>query len=116
MSVYMGNPLPSTPYERARRALAALSTPEGFVLGDVIARLVLDSGIVIPAEPLCRDCGAPWHPVRRGECSQCGSDAGPAPVSSGEAATGEACGFTGCERPAGHEWAPFNRLTPQDPS
>lgn len=27
--------------------------------------------------PVCRDCGTDWHPVRRGECSRCGSDAGP---------------------------------------
>lgn len=26
----------------------------------------------------CQDCGAPWLPVRRGECSRCGSDAGAA--------------------------------------
>jgi hypothetical protein len=48
-AVYVGNPLPTTPHERARRGLAALETPAGFVLGDVIARLVLDSGIVRPA-------------------------------------------------------------------
>lgn len=60
-SVYMGNPLPDTPHERARRALAELRTPSGFVLGDVIARLVLDSGTVSPA------------------------------VSDGEGATSEAC-------------------------
>jgi hypothetical protein len=39
--------------------------------------------------PCCRDCGKPWAPVRRGECAYCGCDAGPAPVSSGEAGTGE---------------------------
>lgn len=27
--------------------------------------------------PVCRDCGADWSPVRRGECVACGSDAGP---------------------------------------
>lgn len=26
---------------------------------------------------VCRDCGDPWNPVRRGECIKCGSDAGP---------------------------------------
>lgn len=25
----------------------------------------------------CSTCGAPWQPVRRGECLHCGSDAGP---------------------------------------
>lgn len=27
--------------------------------------------------PVCQDCGTDWQPVRRGECSACGSDAGP---------------------------------------
>lgn len=31
-------------------------------------------------ETACRDCGADWRPVRRGECAHCGSDAGPLPV------------------------------------
>lgn len=29
--------------------------------------------------PVCRDCGADWKPVRRGECGRCGSDATPEP-------------------------------------
>ena len=50
--VHVGNPLPTTPAERARRALAGLTTASGFTLGDVIARLILDSGIVQPSEEL----------------------------------------------------------------
>lgn len=42
----------------------------------------------------CRDCGADWRPVRRGECARCGSDATPAPV------TGET---TGAGK-GGHVW------------
>lgn len=42
---------PPTPnaYEVARYALGELRTDAGFVLGDVVARLVLDSGAVVPA-------------------------------------------------------------------
>lgn len=40
-----------------------------------------------PNEPqVCRDCGAAWRPVRRGECSACGSDAGPRTVESSDRA------------------------------
>lgn len=44
-----GPPVAPSAYDTARYAIGALSTPSGFVLGDVIARTVLDSGAVIPA-------------------------------------------------------------------
>lgn len=47
-------------------------------------------------EEMCRDCGLIWRAVRRGECSQCGSDAGPVPSEATEAGEGcvpcEVCG------------------------
>lgn len=41
-----------SPEESARYALAELCTGSGFVFGDVIAKMILDSGIVVPAREL----------------------------------------------------------------
>ena len=43
-------------------------------LAEIVAR--------IPPVSTCRDCGAEWKPVRRGECSRCGSDNTPIPPAS----------------------------------
>lgn len=40
---------------------------------------------VVPPVAKCRDCGADWKPVRRGECSRCGSDNTPTPPATPEA-------------------------------
>lgn len=34
---------------------------------------------------VCRDCGEPFVPVQRGECSRCGSDGGPVSRPAGGA-------------------------------
>ena len=48
-AAYAAASSPESDYDRARFAIAALTTPSGLVLGDVIARLVLDSGLVAPS-------------------------------------------------------------------
>lgn len=35
------------------------------------------NGVGAMTRQRCHDCGAPWVPVRRGECNLCGSDASP---------------------------------------
>ena len=47
-NVTQGPPVEVSAYEVARQRIAALTTDGGMVLGDVIARLVLDSGFVTP--------------------------------------------------------------------
>ena len=47
-AAYVAASRPESDYDRARYAIAALRTPSGLVLGDVIARLILDSGAVVP--------------------------------------------------------------------
>jgi hypothetical protein len=58
-----------TDYDRARWALGDLKTPTGFTLGDVIARLVLDSGIVAPVEQVqrVRDLADQWADLQHME-------------------------------------------------
>ena len=101
MATAEGNPAPEeTPYDRARHAIAEMTTPSGMILGDVIARVVLDSGWVTPSSPAattgeadecsgegdtCLTHGGCWEFNDEGLAVVCDqADMYPAPVSSGE--------------------------------